>query len=196
MPAHTISRPPHWTRALAVVLALAPFVALWLQSSHRLIDHSSGRVVLVPIGDHAPASTAATAVAAPATSAKHRQPRPRAAVPSTATTEARPVEEEHQEKQGSIIHEANLPPSAAPASAPLNLEPSVVRSAVRASKSEVRKLAEGSGAYTGDQAKPKTEELAGAVAHSAKHDCLAPNESGSLLSVFIIAYQAANGACK
>ena len=86
--------------------------------------------------------------------------------------------------------------AAIPASAPLNLEPSVLRSAAQASKGELRKLAESSGAYAGDEPKSQSEALAGAVASTARPDCLAPNENGSLLSVFVIAYEAANGKCK
>ena len=57
-------------------------------------------------------------------------------------------------------------------------------------------MAENSGAYVGDGAASKSEVLAGAVARTARPDCLAPNENGSLLSAFVIAYRAANGECK
>jgi hypothetical protein len=53
-----------------------------------------------------------------------------------------------------------------------------------------------SGTYIGDDPVSESEKLAGAIAQTAKEDCLGPNASGSLLSIFAIAYRAAKGKCK
>jgi hypothetical protein len=53
-----------------------------------------------------------------------------------------------------------------------------------------------SGTYIGDDPVSESEQLAGAIKRTAKDDCLAPNPGGSILSVFVIAYQAARSKCK
>ena len=83
-----------------------------------------------------------------------------------------------------------------PASAPIELDLATIRAANRASKSNVRNLAESSGTYFGDQPLSKTEKLANAVTRTAKEDCLGPNPGGSLLSVIDIALKAARDKCK
>ena len=82
------------------------------------------------------------------------------------------------------------------ASAPLKLDAQVIRSASLASKSDVRKMAEASGSYIGNQPISDTEKQSRAIARSAKEDCLGPNSGGSLLSVLVIAYMAASSKCK
>ena len=84
----------------------------------------------------------------------------------------------------------------AAASAPLNLDAQVIRSANLASKSDVRKMAEASGSYIGNQPISDTEKQSRAIARSAKEDCLGPNSGGSLLSVLVIVYMAASSKCK
>jgi hypothetical protein len=188
----TISKPPYWARLFAVVLALAPFLALWFQSAHRVVEHTPPRAVLIPIIERAATRGPPSAVVAPAPATLPRQrPWPRAApaVPAQAI-------EAQAKQERSPVQEPSAPVAAIPASAPLNLEPSVLRSAAHASKGELRKLAESSGAYAGDEPTSKSQALAQAVASSTRPDCLAPNENGSLLSAFVIAYQAANGKCK
>jgi hypothetical protein len=86
------------------------------------------------------------------------------------------------------------PVPAPPASAPLDLGSQVIRQAARASKSQVHVLAESSGAYTGDAALSKEQQLARDIQDTAKPDCLTPG--GHLLSIFVIAYQVARDKCK
>lgn len=83
-----------------------------------------------------------------------------------------------------------------PASSPIQLDASTIRSAVRASRSELRKMAEASGAHLGPAPVPGSQALAMAIAETAKEDCVAPDAGGSLLSVFIIPYKAIRGQCK
>jgi hypothetical protein len=83
-----------------------------------------------------------------------------------------------------------------PASAPLKLDAATIRAANHASKSEVMKMAAISGTYIGDDPVSESEKLTGAIARTAKEDCLGPKAGGSLLSLFVIAYQAAKGECK
>ena len=83
-----------------------------------------------------------------------------------------------------------------PASAPIRLDLATVRAANRASKSDVRNLAENSGAYFGDEPSSKSEQLADAVSRTGKEDCIGPNPGGSILSVLVIAYMAAKDKCK
>lgn len=82
------------------------------------------------------------------------------------------------------------------ASAPIKLDLATIRAANRASKSDARNLAESSGAYFGDEALSKTEQLANAIERTGKEDCIGPNAGGSILSVFVIAYMAARDKCK
>lgn len=53
-----------------------------------------------------------------------------------------------------------------------------------------------SGTYVGNDPVSESEKLAGAIAQTAKGDCLGPNGSGSLLSIFAIAYRATKGKFK
>ena len=89
-----------------------------------------------------------------------------------------------------------LAPAELPASAPIKLDLATIRAANRASKSDVRNLAENSGTYFGDEPSSKSEKLANAITRTAKEDCIGPNPGGSLLSVFDIAYKAARDKCK
>ena len=91
--------------------------------------------------------------------------------------------------------EAPAPPEL-PASAPIKLDLATIRAANRASRSDVRNLAENSGTYFGDKPSSKSEKLADAITRTAKEDCIGPNPGGSLLSVFDIAYKAARDKCK
>ena len=83
-----------------------------------------------------------------------------------------------------------------PASAPIKIDLATIRAANRASKSAVRNMAETSGTYFGDEPSSQSEKLSGAIARTAKEDCLGPNAGGSLLSIFVIPYMAATGKCK
>jgi type IV secretory pathway VirB10-like protein len=83
-----------------------------------------------------------------------------------------------------------------PASAPVEFDSATVRAAVRAARSDARKLAESSGTYFGDEPSSRSAKLADAIARTAKEDCIGPNPGGSLLSVFDIAFKAAIGKCK
>ena len=80
------------------------------------------------------------------------------------------------------------------ASAPLRLDDQVIREASRASRSEARRLADASGVHLADARPSKQERLAASVAGTGKPACLEPG--GSLLSIFVIAYQAAREACR
>jgi len=64
-----------------------------------------------------------------------------------------------------------------------------------ATRSEVGKMADASGAYTGDGPRTLDHQLAQGVAGSAKMDCVGPNAAGNILSVVVIAVQAARGKC-
>ncbi|MFO1298106.1 MAG: hypothetical protein U1F25_17680 [Rubrivivax sp.] len=76
----------------------------------------------------------------------------------------------------------------------MRLDASVLRRAASDSKSEVRALAEASGAYVGDAPLSGQERLAQGVARTGKPDCL--RQGGSLLDVFVIAFQAFGDKCK
>lgn len=80
------------------------------------------------------------------------------------------------------------------ASAPLRLDPEVLREAYRASKSALRQMGESSGAYLGEPAVSREEQLARAVARTEKSDCLRPG--GSLLSALVVAYELLREQCK
>ena len=71
-----------------------------------------------------------------------------------------------------------------------------IRRAIVGTEGTVRALARRSGADMDSPRIDRSEKLAGAVAETARPDCLAPNGGGSLLAVPIIAYMAASGKCK
>ncbi len=83
--------------------------------------------------------------------------------------------------------------ASSPASAPLNLR--ISKALLAGTRSEVGKMADASGAFTGDAPKGLDHQLKQGVASSAKMDCLGPNEGGSIFSVVVIAVQAARGKC-
>lgn len=95
---------------------------------------------------------------------------------------------------GIAVAAESTPPPKDAASAPLRLDASVLRRAASDSKSEIRTLAEASGTYVGDAAMSGQERLAQGVARTAKPDCL--RQGGSLLDVFVIAFQAFGDKCK
>jgi hypothetical protein len=100
-----------------------------------------------------------------------------------------------QEPAATSRSESEVVASPVPAaSAPLQLDPEVLREAYRASKSAVRQLGESSGTYLGEPAVSREEQLARAVARTEKPDCLRPG--GSLLSVFVVAYELLREQCK
>jgi hypothetical protein len=80
------------------------------------------------------------------------------------------------------------------ASAPLQLE--LPKSFAREAKSVIRSMAERSHTYIGDTLASEQERWSRSVERAGKPDCLAPNEHGSLLSVFILAYDAAREKCR
>ena len=83
-----------------------------------------------------------------------------------------------------------------PASAPIKIDAATIRAANLATKTELKKMAEASGAYFGDAPVRESEKLASAIAQTAKEDCLGSKAGGSLLSVFVIPYMAARGKSK
>ena len=80
-----------------------------------------------------------------------------------------------------------------PASAPLDLR--ITKAMLAGTRSEVGRMADASGAFVGDAPKGLDHKLAQGVAGSAKMDCLGPNGGGSLLSILVIAVQAARSKC-
>ncbi len=83
--------------------------------------------------------------------------------------------------------------ASSPASAPLDLR--ISKALLAGTRSEVGKMADASGAFTGDAPKSLDHQLKQGVAGSAKMDCLGPNEAGNILTVVVIAVQAARGKC-
>ena len=71
-----------------------------------------------------------------------------------------------------------------------------IRRAIVGTEGSVRASARRSGADVDSPRIDRAEQLAGAIAQTARPDCLAPNGGGSLLSIPIIAFMAANGKCK
>lgn len=83
------------------------------------------------------------------------------------------------------------------ASAPLRLDALVIREAHRSSKSEIRRMAETSGAWFGDRAITPQERLARQVEDAAKPECLPlSNGGGSLLSLPVAVYLKLRDQCK
>lgn len=80
------------------------------------------------------------------------------------------------------------------ASAPLRLRLS--NTYARRDKSGIRSIAERSRTSLGDKPASEQDRWSKAVESAGKPDCLAPNEHGSLLSVFVLAFDAARGKCR
>lgn len=118
-------------------------------------------------------------------------PQPATAVTLPATAPAAPTV---STAEAASSPSAATTKSAPAASAPLILTPEVIRRASTASKSEVRRMAEASGTALDSPRLSKDKQLAQDVASAVKPDCLGPG--GSLLSVFVTAYQVARDKCK
>lgn len=69
-----------------------------------------------------------------------------------------------------------------------------IRQAYEASKSDIQKLAEKSGASLEDPKSSKHDRFQQAANRAAKPDCL--RQGGSILSLFVVAYQVATDHCK
>lgn len=69
-----------------------------------------------------------------------------------------------------------------------------VRQAYEASKSDIQKLAEKSGVSLEDPKSSKHDKFQQAANRAAKPDCL--RQGGSILSLFVVAYQVATDHCK
>jgi hypothetical protein len=80
------------------------------------------------------------------------------------------------------------------ASAPLQLQLS--NPDAHAAKSAIRSMAERSHTYMGDKRVSEQDRWSKSVESAGKADCLAPNEHGSLLSVFVLAFNAAREKCR
>lgn len=88
-------------------------------------------------------------------------------------------------------------PAMAPASAPLRLDRSVIRTAAQAAKTDLQTMAEASGTYIGDKPISQAEKLAKGVARSEKPDCFGPQTGGAgLLAVVIIPIMVMTDKCK
>lgn len=63
-------------------------------------------------------------------------------------------------------------------------------------KGAVRSMADRSGTYMGDERPSGQDRLAESFARGRKPDCLDSNERGSLLYIFVIAYDAVRRKCR
>lgn len=79
------------------------------------------------------------------------------------------------------------------ASASLRLQ--LLNSGGQETKSSIRSMAERPRTYIGDTPASEQDRWSKSVERAAKPDCLAPNEHGSLLSAFMLAYDAFRGRC-
>lgn len=78
----------------------------------------------------------------------------------------------------------------------LDLSPDVMRAAARDSRSSVRRSADASGRPLDNEPRSQADAIASSVARAGKPDCISPNEGGSLLSVFTLAYAAMRDQCR
>ena len=108
--------------------------------------------------------------------------------PSLSTEEAAPVPSSSNAEQPPV-------PNASEA-VPLRLDGPVLRAAAIQSKGAIRRLAEASGSQLPSDRVGVASQLEAAVAESARPSCLAPNPTGSLLSLPFIAYAAMTSQCK
>ena len=104
--------------------------------------------------------------------------------------------EVHQPLQNVTPSEMVPPMPTEPVSSPLRIDSSVIKNSARESKSNFRRLAEASGAYTGDQKTSDAEKLSNSIDDATKPDCFGKNEHGSLLMIPVIIYWVAKDKCK
>ena len=190
-------------RALALLLAaaltLGPLLALHFGRQPSTTDRAAERVLYLSLLQ---APSAPRELIKPAVEEKAmqfvRSPQERRVTlstdPSRSSVPDSPTLDPVQSISAAKVEAAERP--SLPASAPIKLDLATIRAASRAAKSDVRNLAESSGAYFGDQPLSKSEKLANAVTRTAKKDCLGPNPGGSLLSAIDIAFNAARDKCK
>jgi hypothetical protein len=183
--------------ALASVLTFAPLLALHFRGFVNQAPASLEKISYLNLYSSPPSTKKQEPAVAPAkprvAASENRRAVVPQATPSPAASDysAPAAIQESPQPQATTAEAPNLP-----ASAPIRLDAATIRAANQASKSEVDKMAAVSGTYIGDDPVSESEKLAGAIKRIAKEDCLAPNPGGSILSVFVIAYQAAKSKCK
>ncbi len=150
------------------------------------------RTVTVWLAPHDPAGAASP----------HVEPRA-GQRPTGRSGSTRPVPTARAEPAGTRTRaSAPAPPDGAPVpvaelprgTPPLSLD--FHGAAAAAEKRPLRSMAEKAGASLGVERLTEQGRLARSVTRAAKTDCLAPNEHGSLLSIFRIAYEAATDRCR
>ncbi len=192
----------------ALLLTLGPLVAVYGPrplSTAAPASPVSHYITLFPRVETPPAVVMPDRRAAPTASARStpRLPRPPISAitaPQAAALPADPtaitlVPTPPETPEASVTTASAEPPQPA-ASQPLKLDAQTLSTAARASRSGLRQLAEAGTGTLGSEPLSESERLAQSVAKTGKSDCLGANAGGSLLSVFVIAFQAAKGQCK
>lgn len=82
------------------------------------------------------------------------------------------------------------------ARAPLRLDSRTLQAAVNDSRGAIARMAQASGRELSVEQSGSQERLASDMAAAGKRECLAPNESGTLLSLPVMALAAISGKCK
>jgi hypothetical protein len=177
---------------LAFTLTALPLIGLYLFRSQTASLESPTRTTFIPI-------LTVRSQVCPASEQRGRKAgkvRARVRAASTQSVDDySPVSPTDSEQVSRAPESGSVIPPDVQSSGPMRLDASVVERAARASKSEIRRMADASGAYIGDKPIAQSERLASSMARSAKPDCLAPNSGGSVLSIFVIAYMAAAEKC-
>jgi hypothetical protein len=183
---------------VAVTMTVLPLAALWLQPLSLRSGSAVERVLQVFYLDDSPT------VRNPAVAPKPPTPRSertrgatsfQAALPTPAPSETRTTAGAATElAQAAVVAPVASVASASSNPSALKLDGTVLRAAQQAAKSDVRKMAEASGAALDDPASPPSQRLGDAVAQSTKPECL--GAGGSLLQVFVIAYWVAKDKCR
>ncbi|HEY4079931.1 MAG TPA: hypothetical protein VGM81_04475 [Burkholderiaceae bacterium] len=179
---------PRWRAAvLAALLTFTPLLGLYLAKKvAKPVAPSTHDIVLTLIQ---PKPRPAVAPPRDMLVSRHepRPARPMASKPR--------VVDEAMPSPASVSSVAIAVPPSLASSAPAPLDLRIRPGTLAATRSEVMKMADISGTYTGDAPVGQAARLANEMSKEHKPDCLGPNAGGSLLSVLVIAYMAAKDKC-
>lgn len=183
--------------ALVTVATLAPFL-LDMPATKATRSDQRALAFVVPLSP-AQSIQRRTAPDSPPQARPRHTEALRSRLPSTSNRATIPDAEDATARltEPRPVHEASQPAAAAqeqPASAPLRIDTHVIREASRAGKSDARRMADASAAYFGDTRATEQEQLAASIAKTGKPACIRPG--GSLLSIFVIAYEVVNEKCR
>jgi hypothetical protein len=181
---------------MAFIFTVAPLTALYFSATPRFhTAHTEKITYLIIPGTGMPTEQQQpTHVRSRSSNQQQSKQLPSALIPANRSAEPIPLPFETASPIEVPAAVLALPQQTA--SSPLRIDSEVIRSAIQGTRPQARRMAEGSNAFFGDEPISKSERIAHAVLKAAKPDCFNETSGGTLLSIFVIAYEVARDKCK